>query len=83
MIGFVVGLVLEGLLFGAVLRALIPGEQDWSIGKTIGIGVVGWVVLGMVVRLIFGVLAGLVLPLLLFGGGYLWFVGRRRGRTSR
>jgi hypothetical protein len=77
MIRFVVGLVLEGLLFGVAIRAILPGEQHWSVGQTIGIGVVGWLVLGLVLRAIFGVLAGLVLPLLILGGAALYFSRRR------
>jgi len=54
MVRFIIGLFLEGLIAGAVLRALLPGEQDWSIGKTIGIGLAGWLVLGFILRVIFG-----------------------------
>jgi hypothetical protein len=82
MVGFIIGLLLEGLLFGAVVRLVLPGEQDWTIGKTVGIGVVGWLVVGFVVRAIFGIVAGLVLPLLILGGLYLWFA-RRWGAHPR
>lgn len=77
MVRFLIGLTLEGLIAGAVLRALIPGEQDWSIAKTIGIGLVSWFALGIILRIIFGALAALVLPVLLLGGAYLYFAGRR------
>jgi hypothetical protein len=83
MIRFVVGLVLEGLLFGVVVRAILPGEQNWSIGQTLGIGVAGWLVLGLIVRAVFGVLAGLVLPLLILGGAALYFSRRRGGALPR
>jgi len=83
MVRFLIGLFLEGLIAGAALRALIPGEQDWSIGKTIGIGLVSWLALGIILRIIFGALAALVLPLLLLGGVYLYFAGRRGGAHRR
>jgi hypothetical protein len=78
MIGFVIGLLIQGLIFGVVVRALLPGEQQWSIGQTVAIGVVGWLVIGFILRAVFGVLAGLLLPLLLLGGAYL-FLSRRQG----
>jgi hypothetical protein len=82
MIGFILGLLIQGALFGVALRAILPGEQQWTIGQTVGVGVVGWMVLGFVLRAIFGVLTGLVLPLLILGGVYL-FVAQRRGGARR
>jgi hypothetical protein len=82
MIGFILGLLVQGLLFGVALRAILPGEQRWTIGQTVGIGVVGWLVLGFVLRAIFGALAGLLVPLLILGGAYL-YVTQRRGGARR
>ena len=82
MIGFILGLLVQGALFGVALRAIIPGEQSWTIGQTVGIGVVGWLVLGFILRAIFGVVTGLLLPLLILGGVYL-FVAQRRGGARR
>ena len=82
MISFVLGLLLQGVLFGVALRAILPGEQRWTIGQTVGIGVVGWLVIGFVLRAIFGALTALLLPLLILGGVYL-FVAQRRGGARR
>jgi hypothetical protein len=82
MIGFILGLLVQGALFGVALRAVLPGEQRWTIAQTVGIGIVGWMVLGFVLRAIFGVLTALVLPLLVLGGVYL-FVAQRRGGARR
>jgi hypothetical protein len=82
MIGFILGLLVQGALFGVALRAILPGEQRWTIAQTVGFGVVGWMVLGFVLRAIFGVLTGLILPLLILGGVYL-FVAQRRGGARR
>ena len=83
MIGFVLGLLIQGALFGVALRAILPGEQRWTMGQTVGIGVVGWLVLGFFLRAIFGVLTGLVLPLLILGGAYLYVAQRRGGARRR
>ncbi|HEV8626133.1 MAG TPA: GlsB/YeaQ/YmgE family stress response membrane protein [Acidimicrobiia bacterium] len=82
MIGFILGLLVQGALFGVALRAVLPSEQRWTIAQTVGIGIVGWMVLGFVLRAIFGVLTALVLPLLVLGGVYL-FVAQRRGGARR
>ena len=83
MIRFLIGLFLEGLIFGAVVRAILPGEQNWTIGQTLGVGVVGWVVLGIVFKVVLGVVAGLILPLLLLGGAALYISRRRGGALPR
>jgi hypothetical protein len=83
MIGFVLGLLVQGALFGVALRAILPGEQSWTVGQTIGIGIVGSMVLGFVLRAIFGALTGLLLPLLILGGVYLWVIQRRGGARQR
>jgi hypothetical protein len=82
MIGLVLGLLVQGALFGVALRAILPGEQRWSTAQTVGIGIVGWMVFGLVLRVIFGALTALILPLLILGGVYL-FVAQRRGGARR
>ena len=83
MIRFIIGLCIEGAIFGAVIRAILPGEQDWSVGQTIGTGVVAWLALGILFRVVLGVVAGLVLPLLLLGGAALYISRRRGGALPR
>jgi hypothetical protein len=82
MIGFVLGLLLQGLLFGVALRAILPGDQRWTIGQTVAIGIVGWMVIGFFLRALFGALTALILPLLVLGGVYL-FVAQRGGARRR
>lgn len=79
MIGFVLGLLVQGALFGVALRALLPGRQRWTVGQTVGAGIAGWMIFGFVLRAIFGALTGLLLPLLVLGGVYLWATQRRAG----
>jgi hypothetical protein len=83
MIGFILGLLVQGALFGVALRAILPGQQTWTIGQTIGIGIAGWMVFGFVLRAIFGALTGLLLPLLVLGGVYLYVTQRRGGGARR
>jgi hypothetical protein len=82
MFGFVLGLLVQGALFGVALRAVLPGEQRWTIAQTVGVGIVGWMVIGFVLRAVFGALTALILPLLVLGGVYL-FVAQRGGARRR
>jgi hypothetical protein len=80
MIGFVVTLCIEGLIGGVALRAILPGEQQWSIGQTFGFGLIAWLAVGFLFRAIFGVIFGLILPVVVIGGLVLLV---SRGRLSR
>jgi hypothetical protein len=80
MIRFVLGLVVEGLIGGVALRAILPGEQNWSIGQTFAVGLVAWLALGLLFKVVLGVVAGLILPIVVIGA-VAWFVSR--GRLSR
>jgi uncharacterized membrane protein YeaQ/YmgE (transglycosylase-associated protein family) len=54
MIGFIITLVIVGLIAGALARLIIPGKQDLSIPATILLGIVGSFVGGFLAALIFG-----------------------------
>jgi uncharacterized membrane protein YeaQ/YmgE (transglycosylase-associated protein family) len=41
MIGFLIGLVIVGLIAGLLARALVPGDDSMGIGATILLGIVG------------------------------------------
>lgn len=41
MLGFIVFLIVVGLIGGLVARALVPGRDSMSIGQTLILGVVG------------------------------------------
>ncbi|EFQ83326.1 hypothetical protein HMPREF0063_11599 [Aeromicrobium marinum DSM 15272] len=53
MLGFIIGLIVVGLLAGALARLLVPGRQDISIPATIGVGIVGSFVGGFLGSLLF------------------------------
>jgi len=41
MIGFILGLIVIGLIAGALARLLVPGRDPMGIGATIVLGIVG------------------------------------------
>jgi len=53
MLGLIIGLLLIGLIAGAVARLLIPGKQDIGVLMTIVVGVIGSFVGGFLGYLIF------------------------------
>ena len=54
MIGFVIVLIVMGLLIGLLARMLVPGKDPMSMWETLGIGVVGTLVSGFIGRALFG-----------------------------
>ncbi len=53
MLGLIIGLIIVGLIAGAVARLLIPGKQDIGILMTIVLGIVGSFVGGFLGYLLF------------------------------
>ena len=53
MIGFIITLIVVGLIAGALARLIIPGKQDLSIPMTIVLGIVGSFVGGFLGYLLF------------------------------
>ncbi len=53
MIGFILGLLIIGLIAGALARFLVPGRDPMGIGGTIALGVVGSFVGGFLGDLLF------------------------------
>lgn len=41
MLGFIIGLIIVGLIAGFVARAVVPGDDSMSVGATILLGIVG------------------------------------------
>ncbi len=93
MIGFIIGLILVGLVAGALARLLVPGRDPMGIGATIVLGIVGSFVGGFLADALFrseaedrgfgpagllGSIVGAVIVLLIYNA-----VTRRRGTASR
>lgn len=54
MLGFIIGLIVIGLIAGFVARAVVPGPDPMGIGGTIVLGIVGSFVGGFLGALLFG-----------------------------
>ena len=53
MIGFIIGLIIIGLITGFIARALVPGDDSMSIVATIVLGIVGSFVGGFLADVLF------------------------------
>ncbi len=53
MIGFILGLIIVGLIAGALARLLVPGRDPMGIGATILLGIVGSFVGGFLADVLF------------------------------
>jgi uncharacterized membrane protein YeaQ/YmgE (transglycosylase-associated protein family) len=53
MLGFIIAILLVGLIAGFLARAIVPGDDHMSIGGTILLGIVGAIVGGFLADLLF------------------------------
>jgi uncharacterized membrane protein YeaQ/YmgE (transglycosylase-associated protein family) len=75
---YLIGLVVSGLVVGALGRLAIPGPNPMSIGKTILVGIGGSFLGGLVGYLLFRNGGGLILSVL--GAALIvWLLERRQG----
>jgi uncharacterized membrane protein YeaQ/YmgE (transglycosylase-associated protein family) len=80
LIGFLIALFVGGLIIGALARLLVPGPQPIGILGTVGIGIAGSFIGGLIGRAIFGphYAPGLIISVVC-AALLLWIVaGRRR-----
>ncbi|HEY2635984.1 MAG TPA: hypothetical protein VGI54_01235 [Solirubrobacteraceae bacterium] len=80
MIGFLIALVIEGLILGALARLALPGPDPLSIGETILVGVGGALVAGVIAYLIWSAAAGFFLAFVCTFG-IVYAIRRSRGGT--
>lgn len=76
-IGFLLGLVVTGLVVGALGRLAIPGPNPMSIPVTIGVGIGGALLGGLVGRLLFGANGGGFLLAIAGAALIVWLLQRR------
>ncbi len=81
MIGYLIGLVLFGLVVGALGRLAIPGPNPMGIGATILVGIGGSLLGGLVGRLLFGTGGGFILAVL--GAALIVYLLDRRRTAIR
>src|SRR4051794_18062407 len=51
MIGLIIGLIVIGLILGALARLALPGRDPMTIPQTIGIGIAGSLIAGLLGRI--------------------------------
>src|SRR3954447_25988788 len=82
LLAYLITLVFVGLIVGALARLALPGRDPMSIPMTIGIGVLGSFIAGLLVRLITGGRAGAgILLSVLVSTGLVYLVRRSRERS--
>jgi uncharacterized membrane protein YeaQ/YmgE (transglycosylase-associated protein family) len=81
-LAYLIGLVVTGLVVGALGRLAVPGPNPMSIAKTILIGIAGAFVGGMVGYAIFGPDAPGLLFAVLAAAGIVWFLERREQQRA-
>jgi uncharacterized membrane protein YeaQ/YmgE (transglycosylase-associated protein family) len=81
--GFILALIITGLVVGALGRLAIPGPNPMSIGMTILVGVGGALLGGLVGRLIFGEDGGGILLAVAAAALIVWLMQRNDRRAMR
>ncbi|HYZ91431.1 MAG TPA: GlsB/YeaQ/YmgE family stress response membrane protein [Actinomycetota bacterium] len=81
--GLIIGIVVSGLVVGALGRLALPGPDPMGIGTTILVGIGGSLIGGLVGRIIFGERMGPSMLLAVGGAALLvWVIRRRRPRVG-
>ena len=79
LIAYLIALALSGLIVGALARLALPGPDPMSIPQTIGVGLLGSFLAGLVTLLLFdNDVAGITLSIL-GATAVMYFVRRSRG----
>ncbi|MDP9344799.1 MAG: GlsB/YeaQ/YmgE family stress response membrane protein [Actinomycetota bacterium] len=80
MLLYVIGLIISGLIVGALARLALPGKDPMSIPMTIGIGIAGSFVGGLIVAAVTGgrSYGGIVVSVAV-ATFFVWLMRRRRG----
>jgi len=81
LIGFIVLLIVSGLIVGALGRLAIPGPNPMSIPMTIAVGVGGTLLGGLVGQLVLGRPGGFLLSVLC-AALIVWLVQRNKSKRS-
>ena len=80
LIPFLIGLVVTGLIVGALARLALPGRDPMTIGQTILVGVGGSLAAGVIARLLLSTDAGVLLAVLC-STAIVYAIRRSRGGT--
>ena len=74
-LGFIIFLLLWGLVVGALARLAVPGPDPMPIWMTIALGLAGSIIGGLIAHLLFGTYGGIIFALL---GAVLLLIAYRR-----
>ena len=80
---FLLLLALSGLIVGALARLALPGPDPMSIPATIGLGLLGSFVGGLLTRLLFDAARAGIVVSVLCATLILWGIRRARGERVR
>lgn len=83
LLAYLLLLALSGLLIGALARLALPGPDPMSIPATIGLGLAGALVGGIVMRLLFDAAGAGIVVSVLCATLILWGFRRARGERVR
>ena len=81
MITFLILLAISGLIVGALARLALPGPDPMSIWMTMGIGILGSLVAGLIATAITGRNAGSFILSVLVATFLVYLVRRSRGQS--
>ena len=79
MILFLIGLIITGLIVGALGRLALPGPDPMTIGQTILVGIGGSLIAGIIGRLLFCGGGGFILAVIC-SAGIVYLIRRSRER---
>jgi uncharacterized membrane protein YeaQ/YmgE (transglycosylase-associated protein family) len=80
MIGYILALIVTGLIVGALARLALPGKDPMSIVQTILVGIAGSLVAGLIYYAITDNRDGIgILPAVLVSTGIVYLIRRSRG----
>ena len=82
MLTFIIIVAISGLIVGALARLALPGPDPMSIWMTMGIGILGSLIGGLIMAAITGGRnGGGIVVSVLVATGLVYLVRRRRGQT--
>jgi uncharacterized membrane protein YeaQ/YmgE (transglycosylase-associated protein family) len=81
LIGFILLLLLSGLIIGALGRLVIPGPHPMSVAMTIAVGVGGSLLGGLVGRLLLGRPGGFIIAVLC-AALIVWLIQRNQAKRT-
>jgi uncharacterized membrane protein YeaQ/YmgE (transglycosylase-associated protein family) len=81
LIVYLIALLVSGLFVGALGRLAIPGKDPMGIFATIGVGLAGSFIAGLVSSAIWGRNVGGITLSILFATGIVYVIRRSRGGT--